>query len=106
MIIHVLTSFPSHFPRCKKCLTKIWCSKECLLLNKEKHEEFCQEGVEERKVKNDAKIRKESGIEELEESFAKMAEVSPASMAESFADVKEFCQKKGEDSKRKGRKQR
>ena len=46
------------------------------MLNKEKHKEFCQEAADERKVKDDAKIRKESGMEELEQSFAKMAEAN------------------------------
>ena len=36
--------------RCMKCLTKIYCSEECRLLNKEKHKEFCQEGARVRKT--------------------------------------------------------
>ena len=92
--------------RCKKCLTKVWCSKECLLLNKEKHKEFCQEGAEERKVKDDDKIRKESGMEELEQSFAKMSKVTPAGLVQGFEDVKESCQKKGNQDKSKVTKKR
>ena len=70
-------------------------------MNKEKHKEFCQEGAEKRKIKDDEKIRKESGMEELEQSFAKMFEDTPASMVEGFADVKESCQKKGKQDKSK-----
>ena len=71
-------------------------------MNKEKHKEFCQEAADERKVKDDAKIRKESGMEEFEQSFAKMAEVNQkfGLDPESFADVKRSCQKKGKEKKR------
>ena len=57
-------------------------------MNKEKHKEFCQKGAEERKVKDDEKIRKESGMEKMEQSFAKMSKVTPAWMKEGFADLK------------------
>ena len=102
VIIHTLLlthALSAH--RCSVCLTKIWCSKECLLLNKEKHKEFCKEGVDARKVKDDAKIRKESGMEELEQSFAKMAKVECGVNPESFGDVKKSCQTKGKGSKSK-----
>ena len=75
-------------------------------MNKEKHKEFCQEGADERKVKDDARIRKESGMEELELSFAKMAEVNQTNGVdpESFEDVKKSCQKKGKPNKSKATK--
>ena len=57
-------------------------------MKKEKHKEFCEEGTDERKVKDEAKIRKKSGKEELEQSFAKMAEVNQTS----GADVEQACQ--------------
>ena len=66
-------------------------------MNKEKHKEFCQEAADERKVKDDAKIRKESGMEELEQSFAKMAEVNQICSA----DVNKSCEKKGKQKKSK-----
>ena len=75
-------------------------------MNKEKHKEFCQEGAEERKVKDDDKIRKESGMEELEQSFAKMSKVTPAGLVQGFEDVKESCQKKGNQDKSKVTKKR
>ena len=77
-------------------------------MNKEKHKEFCREGADGRKVKDDAKIRKESGMEELEQSFAKMADVNHISGGdpESFADVKKSCQKKGKGNKSKVTKKR
>merc|ERR1711990_1379081 len=41
--------------RCSECLTKIYCSRECLLKDsEEKHSKFCVKGEEERKVKEDA----------------------------------------------------
>ena len=85
-----------------KCLTKIYCSEECRLLKKEKHKEFCEKNADERKVKDDAKIRKESGMEELEQSLAKMGEVNQkfGLDPESFAEVKRSCQKKGKEKKR------
>ena len=75
-------------------------------MNKEKHKEFCQEGADERKVKDDARIRKESGMEELELSFAKMAEVNQTNGVdpESFEDVKKSCQTKGKPNKSKATK--
>ena len=75
-------------------------------MNKEKHSKFCQEGADERKVKDDARIRKESGMEELELSFAKMAEVIQKNGVDpkSFEDVKKSCQKKGKPNKSKATK--
>ena len=58
------------FPRCSKCLTKNWCSKECPLKELQKsHEKFCQKDAEGRKVKGGKEVRKDVGTENLEEYF-------------------------------------
>ena len=50
-------------PRCDRCLTKIYCSKECLKQDlREKHEAACKKESDQRKVKvkEERKARKEA----------------------------------------------
>ena len=53
--------------RCTNCLTKIYCSKECLKIDWEvKHKELCKENAEDRKVKEDSKVRRQTLEERCE----------------------------------------
>ena len=59
--------------RCGKCLTKIYCSKECLKEDlKLKHEDVCKEDSDPRKmkVKEERKVRKEAEKTRVEEKSA------------------------------------
>ena len=48
--------------RCSKCLTKLWCSRECLSKDWEMaHKVTCNEQPDKRKVKADKKERTEAG---------------------------------------------
>ena len=66
----------SHFlPRCDRCLTKIYCSKECLKEDlRTKHEDACKRESDPRKVKvkEKRKLRKEAEKARVEESAAEL----------------------------------
>ena len=54
---------PISFLRCGKCLTKLYCSRECLKEDlRTKHEDACKEESDPRKVKvkDERKVRKEA----------------------------------------------
>jgi len=97
--------------RCSKCLTKTYCSRECLLRDsKEKHEEFCEKDAEERKVKRDSKSRVDAGLKKVEAVLKDLelrVQESPelASLSEEakqdMVAVKELCEKKGGKNKEK-----
>ena len=64
---------PISFLRCGKCLTKLYCSKECLKEDlRTKHEDACKEESDPRKVKvkDERKVRKEAEKARVEESSA------------------------------------
>ena len=96
------------FLRCSKCLTKNYCSRECLLKDSEEnHSKFCHKGEEERKVKRDGKARVESGLKGLEamtEDGLKHPEVMKQKhfkeIGKRVVEVKEMCKKQeGKDKK-------
>ena len=61
--------------RCDRCLTKIYCSKECLKQDlREKHKDACKEESDERKVKvkEERKVRKEAEKTRLDKKSAEM----------------------------------
>ena len=63
------------FLRCDRCLTKIYCSKECLKQDlREKHKDACKEESDERKVKvkEERKVRKEAEKTRLDKKSAEM----------------------------------
>ena len=90
------------FLRCSECLTKVYCSRECLKKdNEEKHGKFCHKGAEERKVKGGAKARVEDGLRELEAGIEKTWKLeSTQTFKNDLVEVKELCAKQG--GKRKG----
>ena len=90
------------FLRCCNCLTKIYCSRECLEKdNEEKHGKFCHKDAEERKVKGGAKARVEDGLRHLEVGLEETLKLESAqSFKNDVVEVKELCEKQG--GKRKG----
>ena len=85
--------------RCSKCLTKSYCSRECLLKDwEEKHEEFCEEDADERKVKGGSKARLEAGSIDLASGLEKTLRLADAAKTErvkkSYLEVKALCEKK------------
>jgi len=59
--------------RCKRCLTKMYCSKECQLKDwKKVHEKICKDGESERKLKSDGKTRRRECVAKKEEHEANM----------------------------------
>ena len=98
-----------YFLRCDKCLTKNYCSRECLLKDSgENHSKFCHKGEEERKVKRDGKSRVDAGMKVLEamgEDGLKEPELMKLDCAEEVGkmvvEVKELCKKQeGKDKKK------
>ena len=64
---------PISFLRCGKCLTKLYCSRECLKEDlRTKHEDACKEESDPRKVKvkDERKVRKEGEKARVEASSA------------------------------------
>ena len=111
MMIRLASGLPAHmcFLRCSKCLTKNYCSRECLLKDSEEnHSKFCHKGEEERKVKKDGKARVETGLKVLEamtEAGLKDPEVMKLKHFEEVGkmvvEVKELCKKQeGKDKKK------
>ena len=101
--------FRKYYSRCGECLTKTYCSRECLLKDSgEKHSKFCHKGEEERKVKRDGKARVEAGLKGLEamvEGGLKEMEVMKLEHSEEVrkmvVEVKELCKKQeGKDKKK------
>ena len=91
------------------CLTKTYCSRECLLKDsEEKHRKFCHKGAEERKVKRDAKARMEDGLRQLEVGLVETLKLeSTQNFKNDLVEVKELCEKQGgkrkEGNSKKGR---
>jgi len=95
--------------RCGECLTKNYCSRECLLKDSgENHSKFCHKGEEERKVKRDGKARVDAGMKVLEamgEDGLMEPELMKLDCAEEVGkmvvEVKELCKKQeGKDKKK------
>ena len=88
--------------RCGKCLTKTYCSRECQRNDWEvKHQEFCKETPEERKVKIGAKDRVETGLEKFEDQFQhvmKSCGKDPEEL-QTVLEAKEICERKGSANK-------
>ena len=91
-------------------MTKIYCSRECLLKDsEEKHSKFCHKGEEERKVKGDAKARVVAGLNGLdsmvEDGLKKVLEVMklepPEKTRKMVVEVKELCKKQGGKDQKK-----
>ena len=90
--------------RCGECLTKNYCSRECLLKDSgEKHSKFCHKGEEERKVKGDAKARVEAGLQGLEVVVEQALKLEQSEkFRKKVVEVKELCKKQdGKDKKKK-----
>ena len=112
MMIRLANGLPAHmcFLRCSKCLTKTYCSRECLFKDSEEnHSKFCHKGEEERKVKKDGKARVETGLKVLEamtEAGLKDPEVMKLKHFEEVGkmvvEVKELCKKQEGKDKKKG----
>ena len=78
--------------RCKKCLTKTYCSKDCQAKDwEEKHQGLCQSGGEERKVKGGSEARVEAGLV----WFGRTEEAKNM-----LVKAKEMCEKKGKEGKK------
>ena len=89
------------FHRCKSCLTKTYCSKDCLVKDwEERHKDLCKEGREEWKVKRGAEGRVETGMKELEGGLqrAMMSGLKPWEL-QNVVEVKEMCEKMGSADK-------
>ena len=86
--------------RCGECLTKNYCSRECLLKDsEEKHSKFCHKGQEERKVKGDAKARVEAGLQGLEVTVEEVLKLEQSEeVRKKLVKVKELCE--GKDKKK------
>ena len=62
-----LTRIEFHPFRCGKCLTKMWCSKECQLKDWELvHKRVCTVEADQRKVKAGKEDRNEAGVKKQE----------------------------------------
>jgi len=92
--------------RCGKCLTKNWCSRDCQLKDwEEKHQEFCNNAADERKVKGGAKVRAKSEMEKMVKTF-KNVKIRGELRKEDFGQVKNAFKKKGVNGGKKGKAQR
>ena len=87
--------FPS---RCGKCLSKVYCSQECLLQSWEGqeggkgHKDFCSEAVDERKVKHTAKERRQAEKERVKDDYARYKEANKEKVGrETLKEVKNMC---------------
>ena len=85
--------------RCNKCLTKTYCSRQCLSKDwEEKHSDLCQEESEERKVKGDFKARLKAGSEDLDCGMKKALrladEAKSERVKEGYLEVNRLCQEK------------
>ena len=91
------------FLRCSECLTKHYCSRNCLLKDsEEKHSKFCKKGAEERKVKEDAKARVEVALKRLEVGLENSVKLEAEQQVKTMiVEVKELCEKQVGKDKRK-----
>ena len=92
-----------YFLRCSECLTKNYCSRECLLKDsEEKHSKFCHKGEEERKVKGDSKARVETGLQGLEVAVEEVLKMERCEeVRKKVVEVKELCEKQEGKVKKK-----
>ena len=83
------------FLRCSECLTKHYCSRDCLLKDSdEKHSKFCSKGAEARKVKEDAKARVEIALKRLEVGLENSLKLEAEQQVKKMiVEVKELCEK-------------
>ena len=83
------------FLRCSECLTKHYCSRDCLLKDSdEKHSKFCSKGAEARKVKEDAKARVEIALKRLEVGLKNSLRLEAEQQVKKMiVEVKELCEK-------------
>ena len=66
--------FPS---RCSKCLSKVYCSKECQVGGwKAGHKEFCSAAVDARKVKHTDKERRQAERDSVKKTYVKFKETN------------------------------
>ena len=87
--------FYTSFHRCKRCLTKTYCSEDCRLNDlKEKHRELCTVGQEEWKVKRGAEGRVKSGLKDFEAGVQRvmMADMKPE-VLRTVVEVRAMCEK-------------
>ena len=98
----VLKFFECFHVRCGKCLTKHWCSRDCQLKDwEEKHQEFCNNAADERKVKGGAKVRAKSEMENFKDTFTNV-KIREDLGKEAHSQVKEALKKKGVTGGKKG----
>ena len=63
--------------RCGKCLSKVYCSKDCQVEGwKAGHKEFCSEVVDARKVKHTDKERRQAERDQVKETYVKFKEAN------------------------------
>ena len=87
--------FYTSFHRCKRCLTKTYCSEDCRLNDlKEKHRELCTAGQEEWKVKRGAEGRVKSGLKDFEAGVQRvmMTDMKPE-VLRTVVEVRAMCEK-------------
>ena len=87
-------------------MTKNWCSRDCQLKDwEEKHQEFCNNAADERKVKGGAKVRAKSEMEKMVKTF-KNVKIRGELRKEDCGQVKKAFKKKGVSGGKKGKAQR
>jgi len=92
---------PEKVHRCMSCLTKTYCSKDCLVKDwEERHKELCKVGREEWKVKRGTEGRVETGLKHIEGGLqrAMMSGLKPWEL-QNVVEVKEMCEKMGSADK-------
>ena len=93
-------------PRCNKCLTKLWCSKECLKQDWEiAHKDTCTEEPDKRKVKAGKKKRTVAGVKMQKSYFKESADVALANgRPNAVSFINEVAAACNEDNKEEERK--
>ena len=88
--------FPS---RCGKCLSKVFCSEEHAIAAG--HKEFCSEAVDERKVKETGKERRQVGKDRVNEAFVRFKEANKETEEgkEATKKLKKMCKEMGKSKK-------
>ena len=81
--------------RCGKCLTKHYCSKECLSKDwEEKHRKLCSVEADERKVKGGSKVRLASEETALEKTLATATGIGESGFEmQEMEDLIKMCQR-------------